>query len=81
MLDQLIHRVDGLWDSRAAAALSRWARMMEKSYLTYIQDPEEVWDKIRGRYIMFDDGHNRATVGAPCMRDNQWVLHEEVVSW
>lgn len=81
LLDELAHRVDGLWDSRAALGLSQWARRMEESYTEHISDPEEVWNKVRQRYVIFDDDHDKATVGSQQLQDGCWISHEEVIAW
>ncbi|KAK1991127.1 hypothetical protein LX36DRAFT_675462 [Colletotrichum falcatum] len=69
VLRRVDHRVDGLWDSRAALALVRWARKTEDAYASQLTDPREVWDLVRNRYIVFSDRQNQATVGSQQFQD------------
>lgn len=81
ILGQLTHRVEGLWDSRAALALVQWARKMEDAYAAQSSDPQEVWNKVRDRYIKFNDGKNQALVGAKSFNGTSCVYREEMISW
>ncbi|KAK1983576.1 hypothetical protein LZ30DRAFT_476494 [Colletotrichum cereale] len=80
-LRRVKHRVDGLWDSRAALALIQWARKTEDAYASQLTDPVEVWNLVRSRYIIFNDRQTQATVGSKRFQDGRWVSQEEVVRW
>jgi hypothetical protein len=81
LLRQLSNRVEGLWDSRAALALTSWARKAEEAYALQLSDPKEIWNKVRSRYILFSDRQNQAKVGFQWWREGSWVYLEEVVEW
>ncbi|KAK1955684.1 hypothetical protein LY78DRAFT_686673 [Colletotrichum sublineola] len=81
VLRRINHRVDGLWDSRAAVALVQWARKTEDLYASQLADPEEVWNLVRNRYIIFNDRQNQATVGSQHFQNGKLVYQEEIVRW
>ncbi|KAK1491772.1 hypothetical protein CABS01_12096, partial [Colletotrichum abscissum] len=82
---RLNHRVEGLWDSRAALVLIEWARRTEDAYVAQFDDSETVWTRLRGRYILFGgrqgDQPNQAVVGSQVLEDGEWVYHEETLTW